>query len=64
MLKQMIPRHKWNKWIMKNDFLLKLIWYWNRIMEIIILLFYEELDKVKFSLSGQYSCCYNSFNNI
>ena len=29
-----------------------------------ILLFYEELDKVKFSKSGQYSCCYNSFNNI
>ena len=31
-----------------------------------ILLFYEELEKVKFSLhvSGQYSSCYNSFNNI
>ena len=28
------------------------------------LLFYEELDKVKFSLSDQYSCNYNSFNNI
>ena len=28
------------------------------------LLFYEELDTVKFSLSDQYSCYYNSFNNI
>ena len=28
------------------------------------LLFYEELDKVKFSLSDQYFCYYNSFNNI
>ena len=28
------------------------------------LLFYEELDKVKFSLSDQYSCYYNTFNNI
>ena len=28
------------------------------------LLFYEELDKVKFSLSDQYLCYYNSFNNI
>ena len=28
------------------------------------LLFYEELDKVKFSLSDQYSCYYNSFYNI
>ena len=28
------------------------------------LLFYQELDKVKFSLSDQYLCYYNSFNNI
>ena len=28
------------------------------------LLFYEELDKVKFSLSDQYLCYYNSFSNI
>ena len=28
------------------------------------LLFYEELDKVKFSLSDQYLCYYDSFNNI
>ena len=28
------------------------------------LLFYAELDKVKFSLSDQYLCYYNSFNNI
>ena len=27
------------------------------------LLFYEELDKVKFSLSDQYLCFYDSFNN-
>ena len=28
------------------------------------LLFYEELDKVKFSLSDQYLCYYKSFSNI
>ena len=28
------------------------------------LLFYEELDKVKFSLSDKYLCYYNSFSNI
>ena len=28
------------------------------------LLFYEELDKVKFSLSDQYLCYYNSLNNF
>ena len=28
------------------------------------LLFYEELDKVKFSLSDQYLCNYDNFNNI
>ena len=28
------------------------------------LLFYEESDKVKFSLCDQYLCYYNSFNNI
>ena len=28
------------------------------------LLFYEELEKVKFSLSDQYFCYYNSVNNI
>ena len=28
------------------------------------LLFYEELYKVKFSLSDQYLCYYNRFNNI
>ena len=28
------------------------------------LLFYEKLDKVKLSLSDQYLCYYNSFNNI
>ena len=28
------------------------------------LLFYEELDKVKFSLSDQYLCYYNSFKKI
>ena len=27
-------------------------------------MFCEELDKVKFSLCDQYSCNYNSFNNI
>ena len=27
------------------------------------LLFYEEFDKVKFSISDQYLCYYNSFNN-
>ena len=27
-------------------------------------LFYKELDKVKFSLSDQYLCYYNSFSNI
>ena len=38
---------------MENDFLLEWIWYWNQIMKLskLNLLFYEELDKVKFSLS-------------
>ena len=29
MMKQTIPWHKWNEWIMDNDFLLEWIWYWN-----------------------------------
>ena len=64
-MKQTIPWHKWNEWIMDNDFLLEWIWklkpYYEDYQS---LLFYEELDKVKFSLSDQYLCYYNSFNNI